>query len=92
MVVVNFLSDFISSNPFIVCSDELSYIKKQLLADCDELKVKQKTGSLHYVARQGRCGCITIPVKKCLCFVVFHRYFVDFVLTVPHEYPAKHIQ
>ena len=80
MVVVNFLSDFISSNPFIVCSDELSYIKKQLLADCDELKVKQKTGSLHYVARQGRCGWVLQqwpdPVKKCLfVFCCFPQVF-----------------
>jgi hypothetical protein len=55
MVVVDFLCEFISSNPFIVCSDELSYIKKELLSEKDELKVRQKTGSLHYVARQGGC-------------------------------------
>lgn len=53
MVVMDFLCEFISSNPFIVCSEELSYIKKQLFTDRDELKVKKKTGSLHYVAREG---------------------------------------
>ncbi len=54
-MVVHFICEFISSNPFIVCSDELSYIKKQLLSNEDELRVKQKSGSLHYVARKARC-------------------------------------
>lgn len=54
MEVVKFVCDFITSNPFIVCSEELSYIKKQLLRDGDELKVKQKAGSLHYRAHQDR--------------------------------------
>ena len=54
MSLAKFVSEFVSTNPFIVCSEELSYIKKQLLREGDELKVKQKAGSLHYVAHQGR--------------------------------------
>ena len=54
MELLRFVCEFITSNPFIVCSEELSYIKKELLRDGDELKVKQKAGTLHYVARQGR--------------------------------------
>lgn len=54
MELVKFVYEFISSNPFIVCSEELSHVKKQLLREGDELKVKQKAGSLHYIARQAR--------------------------------------
>ena len=54
MVLLKFVCEFVSSNPFIVCSDELSYIKKELVRDGDDLKVKQKAGTLRYVARQGR--------------------------------------
>ena len=54
MELVRFLCEFMSSNPFVVCSEELGYVKKQLLRDGDELKVKQKAGTLRYVARQGK--------------------------------------
>lgn len=54
MELLRFVCKFMSSNPFIVCSEELSYVKKQLLRDGDELKVKQKAGTVRYVARQGR--------------------------------------
>ncbi len=54
MELVRFICEFVSTNPFIVCSEELSYVKKQLLREGDELKVKQKAGSLHYVAYQGK--------------------------------------
>lgn len=52
--LVKFVIEFIVSNPFIVCSDELSFIKKQLYRDSDEMKVKQKAGVIHYKAYQGR--------------------------------------
>lgn len=52
MEAVNFVCDFIRSNPFIVCSEELSHIKKELVREGDELKVKQKAGSLQYTAYQ----------------------------------------
>ena len=54
LVLVKFVNEFIVSNPFIVCSDELSFIKKQLYREKDEMKVKQKTGVIHYKAYQGR--------------------------------------
>ena len=54
LVLVKFVIEFIVSNPFIVCSDELSFIKKQLHRDGDEIKVKQKTGVIQYKAYQGR--------------------------------------
>ena len=53
-VLVKFVSEFIASNAFIVCSDELSYIKKELYRDGDEIKVKHKTGAVHYKAYEGR--------------------------------------
>jgi len=52
--LVSFLCDFVSTNPFIVCSDELSYIKKELFREGDELKVKQKAGAISYKAIQGK--------------------------------------
>ncbi len=54
---MTFVSGFILSNPFIVSSEELSYIKKQLVREGDELKIKQKSGSLLYRAQQGRYVC-----------------------------------
>ena len=53
-MLVKFVNEFIVSNPFIVCSDELSFIKKQLHREGDEIKVKQKTGVIHYKACQQR--------------------------------------
>ena len=55
--MVKFVVEFIVSNPFIVCSDELSFIKKQLHREGDEIKVKQKAGIIQYKAYQGRFVC-----------------------------------
>ena len=55
LVLVKFINEFVVSNPFMVCSDELSFIKKELVREGDELKVKQKLGTIHYKAYQGRC-------------------------------------
>ena len=63
MELVKFVCEFISSNPFIVSSDELSYIKKQLLREGDDLKIKQKAGSLHYRASQGRYAMVQCKEK-----------------------------
>lgn len=54
LVLVKFVNEFIVSNPFIVCSDELSFIKKQLQREGDEVKVKQKAGVIQYKACQER--------------------------------------
>lgn len=53
LFLVRFVSDFISSNPFIVCPDELAHIKKELFREGDQLRVKQKAGVIHYKACQG---------------------------------------
>jgi hypothetical protein len=57
-VLVKFVNEFIVSNPFIVCSDELSFIKRQLQREGDEVKVKQKAGVIQYRACQERYVCI----------------------------------
>lgn len=54
LVLVKFVNEFIISNPFIVCSDELSFVKKQLQREGDEVKVKQKAGVIQYKACQER--------------------------------------
>ena len=54
LVLVKFVNEFIVSNPFIVCSDELSYVKKELQREGDEVKVKQKAGLIQYKAYQER--------------------------------------
>ena len=94
LLLVKFVNEFIVSNPFIVCSDELSYVKKQLYRERDELKVKQKAGVIQYKAYQGRSvisQMTTIPKQVQIFAISCFRYFLDFVLTVPNEYPAKHV-
>ena len=54
LLLIKFVYDFITSNPFIVCSEELNYIKKELHREGDELKVKQKAGTLLYKAYEGK--------------------------------------
>ena len=54
LVLVRFVCDFISNNPFLVCSEELSFIRKELHREGDELKVRQRAGSVLYRAYQGR--------------------------------------
>ncbi|XP_071941194.1 uncharacterized protein [Antedon mediterranea] len=44
--VLVFIRQFLEDNAFVVCSDELSFIKKELITSEDELKVKQKSGIL----------------------------------------------
>ena len=45
---------FLRDNPFVVCPDELSHIKKKLCRDGDEVKTKPKLGSIDYRAQHGR--------------------------------------
>ena len=54
LVLVKFVNEFIVSNPFMVCSDELSFIKKDLTREGDEVKIKKKSGTIQYKAFQGR--------------------------------------
>ena len=54
LLLIKFVHNFVSSNPFIVCSDELNYIKKELHREKDELIVKNKAGTLLYKAIEGK--------------------------------------
>ena len=42
--ILKFVRKFLDDNPFTVCSDELSFIKKELVTETDEIKTKQKAG------------------------------------------------
>ncbi|KAI8505594.1 hypothetical protein Bbelb_167830 [Branchiostoma belcheri] len=50
---VSFLRTFLDENPFSVCSDELSFIKKNLATPGDEVKTKQKSGVIVLKINQG---------------------------------------
>ncbi|XP_070541499.1 uncharacterized protein [Ptychodera flava] len=50
--VMKFLWQFLNDNPFTVCSEELSYIKKSLITDKDEIKTKQKSGVITMTINQ----------------------------------------
>ena len=44
--LVNFLKRFIDDNPLCVCSEEINLIKKNILKDTDEIKLKQKNSQI----------------------------------------------
>lgn len=46
--LIKFVNKFIEENPLLVCSDEISKVKKKLFEEQDELKIKQKTGVVDY--------------------------------------------
>ncbi|XP_074656157.1 uncharacterized protein LOC141909586 [Tubulanus polymorphus] len=46
MTTLYFVKHFIDDNPLCVCSEEISYIKKDLLTKVDEIKLKQKTSNV----------------------------------------------
>ncbi|KAJ3657465.1 hypothetical protein Zmor_009266 [Zophobas morio] len=46
---IKFLRNFIDENPLCCCYDEINFLKK-VLTDRDELKLKQKTSSVHLKA------------------------------------------
>jgi len=52
--MLTFVRRFLDENPLIACSDEVQYIKTKLLADTDQLKVKQKAGILDIRAIQDK--------------------------------------
>lgn len=62
--MLTFVRRFLDENPLIACSDELQYVKTKLLADTDQLKVKQKAGILNIRANQDKYYLdvkITVP-------------------------------
>ena len=52
--MTKFISKFLDDNPLMVCSEEVSYIKKSLVDSQDDLKIKQKSGVLRYKIFQDR--------------------------------------
>ncbi len=44
--VLKLIRTFIDDNPLCVCSDEIGYIKRELLKDTEEIKLKQKTSQV----------------------------------------------
>jgi hypothetical protein len=50
---LEFVVQFLKDHPFVVCPEELSHVKKDLYREGDELRVKQKAGSIVYRAAEG---------------------------------------
>lgn len=46
--ICKFVNTFIQDNPLLVCADEISRVKKDIVQEQDEFKVKQKTGVVTY--------------------------------------------
>ena len=46
--MVKFISKFLDDNPLVVCSEEVTFIKKSLVDTQDDLKIKQKSGVIRY--------------------------------------------
>ena len=67
---LEFIVQFLKDNPFVVCPDELSHVKKELSRGSDEVKVRQKAGTIVYKAMEGRCVCVCVCVCACVCVCV----------------------
>ncbi|XP_041452763.1 uncharacterized protein LOC121405854 [Lytechinus variegatus] len=50
--VVKFVQQFLADNPFSVCSEEVSFIKRELITEKDEIKMKQKSGVIVITIRE----------------------------------------
>ena len=50
--MVNFVKTFLDENPLCVCSEEIAFIKKDLITPEDEIKLKQKTSQIVLKLRQ----------------------------------------
>lgn len=80
MAAACFVRDFIWENRFVVCSEELSFIKKELIGGDDVLKVKQKLGIVHIKAVKNNyhLDCkLTIPDEypaEAVSFVVTSNF------------------
>jgi hypothetical protein len=46
------MNDFLSNNPFVVCSEELNHVKHHLAREGDSVRVRHKTGVILYKATQ----------------------------------------
>lgn len=76
VAAARFVRDFIWENRFAVCSEELSYIKKELVCTDDVLKVKQKLGVIQLKAVKNKYNLeckLTVPENypgEAISFVV----------------------
>jgi hypothetical protein len=50
--MVQFVKTFLDENPLCVCSEEIAFIKKDLMTPEDEIKLKQKTSQFSLKLRQ----------------------------------------
>ncbi|XP_064628519.1 uncharacterized protein LOC135488059 [Lineus longissimus] len=53
MVVLKMIFQFIEDNPLCVCSDEISYIKRELMKDSDKIKLLQKQAQILLKVAEG---------------------------------------
>lgn len=52
--VLRFVRNFIDENPLCCCSEEISNVRKKLIAGSDELKLRQKTSSVVVKLQEGQ--------------------------------------
>ena len=52
--VVKFMRTFMDENPLMACSEELSFIRKELVRPCDEIKVNRKAGCITLTIVEGK--------------------------------------
>ncbi|ROT79074.1 uncharacterized protein [Penaeus vannamei] len=88
--VLRFVRNFIDENPLCCCSEEISNVRKKLIAGSDELKLRQKTSSVVVKVQEGQYVMkynITVPEnypdkqvgieeKECNFPSVFRRWFL----------------
>lgn len=51
LAIATFIRKFIDDNPLCVCSDEISTVKRTMLREGDEIKLKQKTSQVSVASR-----------------------------------------
>lgn len=56
--MVKFIAKFLDDNPLMVCSEEVTFIKKSLVDSQDDLKIKQKSGVIRYKISKDRYAVI----------------------------------
>ena len=69
LLLIEFVNDFLSNNPFVVCSEELNFIKRELAREGDTVKVRHKTGSIHFKASQERSVMYTLTCSTCILYI-----------------------
>ena len=52
--MINFIKTFLIENPLCIVNDEVARLKKELLSQEDECKLKQKTSQIVFRVKQER--------------------------------------